>query len=948
VINSPVNFSDGKAHGEVIMTDLPNNLANNTIDVSENTGTVVGSIIGGKNIFGQIIYVNTTDVTLAPAELRRAADLSTAPARLDTLRKTLIETHSIILYAPPRWGVDYVAEHLAKSIRDTLGISSTDKNAKRRSYFFDAQASGADLSTILANPDRHDDVRYSVIIVLSAQPSQFREDQLTRITQHAHDLDAYLIFTTNSTEWGQKRTAAFVPLDDPQRTPYTEANYTAWLCAALAERQDDLESLQIVTAEPITAQTRLGGLNLTVAEVVRKLNSPARINDFANRAVRVARSDQLVGVLDSYTEDDRVRLTQWFAGLEDEARYFVIALSLVDGMDWVGGLRQETFWAIYEQLTQRAWRERNRNLKLADYLELRQSLEEFISLQDNRIRFRNSTDRRKLIEIALDRYRRALVQALPILADIVTVAYKPADTQSGAITGRLNALDIFGTDLEPSADVEKRQTLLRDSLALSIAQIHKREPNTTENLLLAWAQGTGERSDTPNRDENVRLRLAVSRTLVQMWRIPRTENETGEPHRDLLRKWYELYGSGRSARAANVQPEQRTKIRATIALSLCHLARAMRDNKTDFFGTDDENTARLRLLRFPDRQFPTADIKTLWDMVIALAWDDDPTVRSNLIFGTPEVLQSYPLLGRTLIDLMASDSNVQVRSNTAQLLSALVASDGSNIGILYDLLQRPAPLVTLPPTFTALHYLYEDRKPAPAEYPWHFWTAVLGMLIIGETQPSILNTFVNLYGNSEDATAVQVQAALRDVLMDLVNTRSDDRRILESILKPILIHRTPENKWSRASQLLEGVLVSCFPHRFEPIPETKVNIQFTARFWRAPGFRVNYRQNADRDRQTLLTLLERINPAVAALVRIFEADPATHDRITDILDAFTFERFQESVKTHKTSLQKQDPVRRVLRYSRLDYVLQRASKESTEDEITKAVEQHAREILSNQ
>ncbi len=735
----------------------------------------------------------------------------TAPSNAAPLLRMLQTARVIVLSAPAYWRQSYVAEYLADAVMPREGGKPIG-----RVYSLTSEASGSALLDALR------DVTYkldgSVILASSVMAEKYPAPLIDELGKQAAARGAYLILTTEQdrSRWENalqpERGAIYFNLLDA--APYTPADLTAWLANG-AERLLLTEKLA-ETNEPLSPDTLVRDTGQTLAEVTRWLGSPGAIQRFltelrdfnpsplptADPADNTDRTDApktirelIERIKASERQSAERRIEAWFNGLTPSEQYLVLAISLLDG------LRQETFWAIYEQLTQHAWRERNMALAMSDYHDIAIKLDQFVSATGDQVYFHNAEERRKLVSYALDGYRRSLVQALPVLADIVSGATQPVTNESGSLAGRLRILDIFGSELEPTGENRQRQERLRNSIANSIAQIAQREPATTQHLLLAWASGVGDRESNVI---NTRLRIAVTITLVQM--LTMESPHTGDSLRwsgrhtafALLDEWYERYYAGSSAPLFNqtqgITEERHRNIRGTMALALCHIGRHTAE-KT--FGALDEETA-VRYDRVPEQQPRAKDLRSPWDMLLALAWDADAAVRASLIEGLPVLMQRHPLHAEKLIILLASDWRAAVRAEVAELLATLYNQNPQFIYLTNYLLDQSTPQVerTLPPT----HYLRRELTGGQPGYLLNRWTALLALFYIADTSEAVFRTFLQTRMRSPQT---DLRLVFEDVLAFVLDNSTLRDTFRDSALLHILMDTSVDNRPSEASLMLQ-------------------------------------------------------------------------------------------------------------------------------------------------
>lgn len=836
------------------------------------TGQSVSRIITGGQFTDPRIYFGDTYYTenavLIRSDLHRAMSRQVpAPTNIQYLVDALLQRHLVILQAPTYWRSEYEAEYLAYRLQEQMPVTLPGRAepVKRDIYTLTGEASGSAVIDVLIDPTRKIDNAIILANSLSASKKITSPDVLMRIAAEAQRRAMYVIITTDETrpQWEKFLDASlkdkFYTLKD--NPPFQVEDLATWLSSsALFEALNDMGI--VITPEPLTPETELatGGAPVTIRKLAEELGCPGHVEQFLIEMAATASTRQLRGEaaydrlrnlreqLSSRKAEEsavRSRIEKWFdklkegeQGEQEEVRYLVLAISLVDG------LPQQTFWAIYEQLTQEAWRERRLQLKMTDYLEIQDKISAFITItSDQGVRFHNAEERRLLVEYALDGYRRSLIQALPVLADIVSGASRPVLTPTGSVTRRLRTLDIFGSEMEPTGENRQRQERLLTSISNSIARIALREQLTTEHLLLAWAEGTSS-ADSP--EVNLRLRFAVTNTLVQMMTIEGEKEGEGiqtywyqrSTAFEILHRWFsryyvhdlaELSAIGTASALAN----RRSNIRATIGLALCHMGRYLAEEN---FGRFESGAELLKSVP-PVQPCPIVEpttkdgkleepicsqpVNSPWELLLALAWDPDASVRAGLAPGIKILLQRHRQYAEGLIILLASDWQLTVRETIAGLISTLFSEDAANLYLIDQLLDQTTPEIDRSRVSVG-HYLYRETLIGEPQIKAQLWTATYAMFLIGINQPAAFKTFLRTrlapLNNSDP-----LFKAFESVVRYVVATPPLHRVMRASVLSDILLDKQErDNSPSPASTVLVDTLGGYVqPFRRAFLPNTR-------------------------------------------------------------------------------------------------------------------------------
>lgn len=773
-------------------------LGNIHVDSAKNS--FIGSQISNSEINYKIYNPDPTVLHASP--LRHVHDANpdmVEPSKLDPLFEALERHWLIVLEAPPEWGINYVAEALAKRYLH----KQSGTQPPYEIYMSNGEVNGSALRHEL--DERKDILKNHPVLIENATKALYPREVIGDLRTIAGSLQTPIILLTQQNIWSETFAGeGFFRLNDDAFNPYSADDLAQWLSKLLAKF-----SAVPGNAGGFTPETKLGREQITIREIAARLKSPGLITNFPNRYIQLPANADLKPLLEQMVEEGDKRVQQWFDDLQtDEARYVVLTLSLLDS------LPPETFWAIYEQLSL-AWRERIITLTMSDYQAIRRELQEYITIddpaekrRDTRIEFKNPSIRETLIKHASQGYRRSLVQALPVLGGIITGERR--DDGDESIVARLRELDILGSELEWLTKTRNKQNELRQRLIGSIVQILQFEPMTTQHLLLSWAE-----SSSYEDIESLNRRRAFSDVIVRMYKsqAPKERAATWYEQRDstfLLREWYQRFQQEMDDLLLFVLPPaqrnyqlskelRRANVRSSIAATLCELSEIIRD---DSFGSDRE-TADL-FDRVPKEQ--PLEVNSLWHMLVALAWDHRWTVRYNLAIEFVALLRYHPKRFQSLLNLLASDWQPVVRAQIARTLAGLYTSQGGTVFLylINDLLDHDRPYFSRK-IDDVTHYLkIESLLSEKLEFPEQLWTGILATLYISQT--NLVPLTVLLHTRLVSANTPYMHA-FRAVLEWLFEDGNDPRRgELAEPLKHILLDRTGDNRASEASLVLEDVL----------------------------------------------------------------------------------------------------------------------------------------------
>jgi len=245
------------------------------------TSVKAGTFIAG-DATGSTIYNVSEPPLIGPRKLDLVGEIGAqGPSNISNLVHKLEQTRLIILQAPPSWGQEDVAEHLAKQAVIQL---SNEKNPLSV-YEPTPNISGGAFEQALGSLQYK--IRNAVIIASNFDAANFSITQLENINRlaRAEKYNLYVIITTQSSrdEWPEVRaqnTFEFVNL--PTNSPYEPSDLAQWVCR-LIELPDHvlvkqrLIDIGVIGSGPIKPDTELKGLEFTPKVLPQKLASPITV-----------------------------------------------------------------------------------------------------------------------------------------------------------------------------------------------------------------------------------------------------------------------------------------------------------------------------------------------------------------------------------------------------------------------------------------------------------------------------------------------------------------------------------------------------------------------------------------------------------------------------------------------------------------------------------------------
>lgn len=486
------------------------------VTVRDNLGNI---ITGGGSIIETLEVQYSVMREVAPLVDESLQDVASAffvaPSEAAPLLQKLSQEHILILQGIARWGKSSLARYLA------LRLTEEDSKLQAKTMVDHSL-----LTDVLLNLKREKNV---ILILYNAEAVVFgREiDELRKLAQSQNSF--LILTTTNSPQvWKLTETqqSAFWWNVEAQ-PPYTSANLT--------------EILQKQAQSVHNFDQILG--NQSVQDIASNLASPASIVRFVellNRTEAGIDIDQLIRNAQNVENE----MIKWYDELDRSSQYFILALTLFDG------LNREQFWAAYESLMREVWQKRDRNLAIVEDYSL-QKMYDFVEETKTRLRFKNPEYREIILRYAIRGYRRALVQTLPLLSDMILKSVGGLS----AIDDGLASFELYGSSAEPLYQVVQKRRAIRNTIAEAVSWIAREEPKAVDALLLGWAQ-----------DPSPEVRETACLTLLQSLR--RSDGYTPQDMLNQLLIWYK----GHKRKRGEDTPEN-AYIRSTAGIGAGYLTR---------------------------------------------------------------------------------------------------------------------------------------------------------------------------------------------------------------------------------------------------------------------------------------------------------------------------------------------------------------------------------------
>jgi hypothetical protein len=813
--------------------NIEQQIENNTGSVIAGIGTITGDINQTRNTY----YDNPVLVKKPLKELRDPH--AVAPSNLGRIVTALRKHHLTILEAPPFWGERYLAAQLARQI--ITGVLPTPEESESTEdaplYIYESTGNVNGLTvtgTLYSRKEREDHIQDTVILLSDVTADDYPASTLNEMQHYGQENNVYIILLTQppTSQWH------FISNEDmlfslTRDNPYQPGDIALWMSNIINSDPGTIRQLIILeviqSTPPITPETTLHNLTstdstITLVDLVSNYaNIPQhaiKIDGYINQATEP--TDILTRIRDEDSEEKRLK--RWFDELSsEEERYVVLAISLISDIP------PQTFWAIYEKLIEQRWRLRDTNLKMSDYHGIQKRLSEHIQAQEDRIGFKLEGASKTIISHALDSYRRSLVNALPLIANLVIKAERSPESSLASLTEDIFYLEVWGTDLMAQSEQQTLQQQLRNSLINSIVEIGTREPQTTEYVLQAWAEQPyfGKKTYQPTIN-NVRVKLAFSDTLLRFHRsdTPQRGAPYWESRRslELLSRWYstvkpELYTFSESTLQDNLHKlgeqvdrnSRRANIRMTVAFTLCALSRDLPN--ADEFGRLDTGGD---LMTAPPVNLPTlAELPTMWSMLVAMAWETDMRIRQVIALQMDILSQFYVDHMLALMLLLAGDPKRIIRITVAQLLRNLVVADRKYLQYIHHLLtckDAAIPQSNIKENHPLYREFINGRDDPEDDIKPHVWTATFAMVLYGSEEPAAFRAYLSTLLTEVDSDRYRAFTAVIRLLCTNFKTVADMDSVptsvtgLQKTFRFVLKDRDRNNTLSTPARTLETLL----------------------------------------------------------------------------------------------------------------------------------------------
>lgn len=148
------------------------------------------------------------------------------------------------------------------------------------------------------------------------------------------------------------------------------------------------------------------------AEIIRTLESTEQIDHFIRLLADNRKDADVRRLLAESSMIDNSNLQQWFNNLTAHQKLQVIGLTLFEGA------YESQFFAGYEELLNRAWRKRDKELRSIDYEDLI-PFSAFFMLDEHAIRSKLKDLRKKILQLVWSTHKRYVLSALSVLRDIL-------------------------------------------------------------------------------------------------------------------------------------------------------------------------------------------------------------------------------------------------------------------------------------------------------------------------------------------------------------------------------------------------------------------------------------------------------------------------------------------------------------------------------------------------
>jgi hypothetical protein len=323
----------------------------------------------------------------------------------------------------------------------------------------------ADTQNVLLHLQKENDPGIFILPGISPQNVSYN---LSGLYRSARDSGRYLIITTDTPP------AKWKPEDDikrlfwqPADPIYASGTLLNLLIEKLAGAGKSLPA-ELQEEELKTDGLLLGSLQLN--DIAQKLKTPESIEIFVKLLTTTGESMTEPGILKLVENcgNNKRAIQQWFHhSLSSREKLITLGLCLFDGF------YDDQFFAAMEELFAKSWHKREASLAVFDYCDL-DSLGNYYKLKDlsgegsiKRVESDLPGQRQRLLETAWNSHRRHILDALPVLVDLV---------KNSVLPHALNR-DLFGTDA--------RRRHLRERISETLCSIGLISVDAIRDVLLS-------------------------------------------------------------------------------------------------------------------------------------------------------------------------------------------------------------------------------------------------------------------------------------------------------------------------------------------------------------------------------------------------------------------------------------------------------------------------------
>jgi hypothetical protein len=246
-------------------------------------------------------------------------------------------------------------------------------------------------------------------------------------------------------------------------------------------------------AELQEGELKTGGLlmgNLKLSDAAQKLKTPESIEIFVKLLTSTGESMTGPGILELVENcgNNKRAIQQWFHhSLSSREKLITLGLCLFDGF------YDDQFFAAMEELFKKSWYKREASLSVFDYCDL-DSLGNYYKLKDlsgegsiKKVESDQPGQRQRLLETAWNSHRRQIIDALPVLGDLV---------KSSVLPHAVNR-DLFGTD--------ERRRHLREGISETLCSIGLISMDAIRDVLLSLAS-----------EDDIEVQAVAARAMARM------------------------------------------------------------------------------------------------------------------------------------------------------------------------------------------------------------------------------------------------------------------------------------------------------------------------------------------------------------------------------------------------------------------------------------------------